>query len=182
MPEYRRLFVPGGTYFFTVVTYKRRPIFNNSLARRLLRVAWLDVSQRYPFSTDAICLLPDHLHCVLTLPPDDFNYPTRLREIKRLFTVAYCSQKDEHFKRNTSRVKRSEATIWQRRYWEHTIRDEKDLDNHINYIHYNPVKHGYVLRVLDWPWSSFHRYTQLGVNEKEWGECVEDDFNLDYGE
>jgi putative transposase len=180
MPEYRRLFVPGGTYFFTVVTYKRQPIFSNSTARHLIRDVWLDVSRRHPFTMDAFCLLPDHLHYVITLPPDDFNYPIRLREIKRLFSRSYHPH--EKIKKSASRIKRSEAAIWQRRYWEHTICDEKDLDNHINYIHYNSVKHGYVLRVSDWPWSSFHLYVKLGVYEKEWGECVEDDFNLDYGE
>ena len=182
MPEYRRSFVAGGTYFFTVVTYKRQLIFNTSLARRLLRAAWLDVSQRFPFSTDAVCLLPDHLHCIITLPPDDFNYPMRLREIKRLFTRTYHSQIEEHFKRNASRVKRSEATIWQRRYWDHTIRDEKDLNNHLDYIHYNPVKHDYVQKLSDWPWSSFHRYVRLGVYEKEWGDNIKDKFELQYGE
>jgi len=162
--------VAGGTYFFTVVTYKRQPVFNNSLARRLLRVAWLDVSQRFPFSTDAVCLLPDHLHCILTLPPDDFNYPIRLREIKRLFTRAYRTEKEGHFKKSVSRIKRSEATIWQRRYWEHTIRDENDLNHHLNYIHYNPVKHEYVQSVSDWPWSSFHPLCWIGCLRKRLGK------------
>jgi putative transposase len=182
MPEYRRLFIAGGTYFFTFVTYKRQPIFNTSLARRLLRAAWLDVSRRFSFSTDAVCLLPDHLHCIITLPFDNFNYPMRLREIKRLLTRAYRSQKEDHFKKSTSRIKRSEATIWQRRYWEHTIRDEDDLYHHLNYIHYNPVKHDYVQKVSDWPWSSFHRFVKLGVYEKEWGEKIEDKFESQYGE
>ena len=106
----------------------------------------------------------------------------RLREIKRLFTRAYHAQKEEHFKRNASRVKRSEATIWQRRYWEHTIRDEKDLNHYLNYIHYNPVKHDYVQKVSDWPWSSFHRYARLGFYEKDWGSDIKDKFESQYGE
>ncbi|RJQ40945.1 MAG: transposase [Anaerolineaceae bacterium] len=182
MSEYRRSFIDGGTYFFTVVTYQRQPILTDSLSRALLRAAWLDVSNRFPFTTEAICLLPDHLHCVLTLPPGDSNYPMRWKEIKRLFTRAYLSHKKEPIERNISHQKREEATIWQRRYWEHSILDEEDFNHHLHYIHYNPVKHGYVQSVSEWTWSSFHRYVKDGFYEKGWGDKIDMDFSSQYGE
>ena len=121
------------------------------------------MSQRHPFSTDAICLLPDHIHCVWTLPEADQNYSTRWKEIKRRFTNGYLDEIGPVEIRNQSREKRGEASIWQRRFWEHTIRDQEDLDRHINYIHYNPVKHGLVQRVRDWQWSSFGTSQQYAL-------------------
>ena len=147
-----------------------------------MQSVWKDVSTRFPFTTDAFCLLPDHLHCILTLPTGDANYPIRIREIKRLFTKAYLSQNKEKYTRDSSHLARNEATIWQRRYWEHTIRDEDDLKHHLNYIHYNPVKHGFVTHVCDWQWSSFHRYVKEGYYEKDWGNNNKLEFNLNYGE
>lgn len=181
MSDYRRSFIEGGTYFFTLVTYQRQPIFADSLSQSLLQSVWVNVKSRFPFTTDALCILPDHLHCILTLPSGDANYPIRLREIKRRFTRAYLSQNKETYARNSSHLARGEATIWQRRYWEHTIQDEDDFKHHLNYIHYNPVKHGYVTRVSDWQWSSFHQYVEKGYYEKEWGEN-DPGFNLNYGE
>jgi len=137
MSEYRRSFIEGGTYFFTLVTYRRQTIFTDSLSYELLQSAWKDVSTRFPLTTDAFCLLPDHLHCIRTLPTGDANYPIRIREIKRLFTKAYLSHYDEKISRNISHQSRKEATIWQRRYWEHTIQNEEDFNHHLNSIHYN---------------------------------------------
>lgn len=146
MPEYRRNRIEGGTYFFTVVTYQRRPILTNSSAREILHYAWLDTKQRFPFETLAICLLPDHLHCIWKMPEGDANYSTRWKEIKGLFTKRYLQEIGPGEERNASRIKRNEAAIWQRRFWEHTIEDEDDLETHVDYIHYNPIKHGFVER------------------------------------
>ena len=183
MPEYRRPRITGGTYFFTVVTFDRLPIFTHAETRKILRLAWKNVCERMPFTMDAVCLLPDHLHCIWTLPEDDSNYSVRWKEIKRRFTRAYLSEIGPGRARSDSRRKRGEAAIWQRRFWEHMIRDEADLNQHVDYIHYNPVKHGLVKRVIDWPWSSFHRYVRSGYYECYWGEALEKDVNgLVYGE
>ncbi len=168
MPEYRRSRVEGGTYFFTVVTYGRIPIFNNSAARKLLHDAWLDTCSRFPFESIAICLLPDHLHCIWRLPEGDADYSKRWRVIKEKFTKKYLREIGPGEERNPSRLLRNEAAIWQRRFWEHTIEDEEDLETHLDYIHYNPVKHGYVESVLNWQWSSFHRYVKAGVYDPDW--------------
>jgi putative transposase len=149
MPEYRRSYIEGGTYFFTVVTYNHWPILTSTEARKLLRSAWIDVCGRFPFATDAVCLLPDHIHCIWTLPDRDINYSVRWKEIKRLFTKSYLEQIGPGDIRSESRVRRGEAAIWQRRFLEHTIRDQTDLNHHLDYIHYNPVKHGLVQTVSD---------------------------------
>ena len=120
-----------------------------------------------------MCLLPEHLHCIWSLPEGDAAYPVRWKEIKRLFTKAYLARVGPGEERNESRLKQGEAAIWQRRYWEHMIRDEDDLRRHEDYIHYNPVKHGLVQQVADWRWSSFHRYVCMGYYEPDWGGTVE---------
>jgi len=132
----------------------------------------MDVRKRFPFTTDAVCLLPEHIHCIWTLPDRDINYSVRWKEIKRLFTKSYLDQIGPGDIRSESRVRRGEAAIWQRRFWEHTIRDQTDLCRHLDYIHYNPVKHELVQTVSDWPWSSFHRYVKMGYYETNWGEAV----------
>jgi len=169
MPEYRRVYIEGGTYFITVVTYNRLPIFNNHRARNLLRNTWNNISQRLPFKTVAYCLLPDHLHTIMTLPDGDANYSMRIREIKRIFTRFYLAENPRQSPRNASRNHKHEAAIWQRRFWEHTILDEEDFNNHIEYIHFNPVKHGLVANVSDWQWSSFYRYVKMGFYDMNWG-------------
>lgn len=177
MPEYRRARIEGGTYFFTVVTYNRLPILTTVEARKLLRSAWVDVRERFPFTIDAVCLLPDHLHCIWVLPEGDANFSVRWKEIKRLFTRGYLDQVGTGEIRSASRLRRGEAAIWQRRFWEHTIRDEEDLNRHRDYIHYNPVKHGLVQRVAAWQWSSFHHYVRMGYYARDWGEAVDEDMN-----
>jgi putative transposase len=169
MPEYRRIYIEGGTYFITLVTYDRQPIFSGSEARVILRNAWSNVSQRFPFITVALCLLPDHIHTLITLPENDSNYSIRIREIKRIFTRFFLAGNYQELFRNASRLHKNEASIWQRRFWEHTIFDEDDFNHHIDYIHYNPVKHGLVKKVSDWQWSSFHRYVKMGYYDKYWG-------------
>jgi putative transposase len=173
MPEYRRVRVEGGTYFFTAITYRRLPILTTPEARKILHSAWEDVQGRYPFTIDAVCLLPDHIHCIWGLPDGDADYSVRWKEIKRLFSRNYIDQVGPGELRNESRVSRGEVAIWQRRFWEHLIRDEEDYSRHRDYIHYNPVKHKLVQRVSDWPWSSFHRYVSMGYYEMGWGEAVE---------
>lgn len=172
MPNYRRNY-EGGTYFFTVVTYHRLPILTTPDARRLLRAAWLAVGAKMPFAIDAVCLLPNHIHCIWTLPENDQDYSMLWQEIKRIFTQRYLCEVGAGEERNLSRQKRGEAAIWQRRFWEHTLRDEQDLSRHIDYIHYNPVKHGLVDQVRDWPWSSFHRYVRMGYYASDWGQAEE---------
>jgi putative transposase len=117
-------------------------------------------------------LLPDHLHCIWTLPENDSDYSLRWREIKRLFTHQYLAEIGQTEKPNLSHQKRNESAVWQRRYCEHTIRNEKDLNNHINYIHFNPVKHGLVSRPRDWEWSNFHRYVKTGIVEEEFSSQI----------
>jgi putative transposase len=151
MPNYRRSREEGSIYFFTVVTYQRLPLFTDTVSRKILHVAWSDTQQRFPFETMAICLLPDHLHCLWRLPEGDANFPIRWKEIKRLFTKGYVKDIGPGEVRNESRQKRHEAAIWQRRFWEHTIFDENDFEFHLDYIHYNPIKHGYVKCAKDWP-------------------------------
>lgn len=168
MPDYHRARVEGGTYFFTVVTYQRKPILTTEPARRLLHDAWMDTTKRFPLETIAVCLLPDHLHCIWTLPEGDADYSVRWKEIKRLFTKGYLAEIGPGGERNASREKRLEAAIWQRRFWEHVICDQEDLEEHLDYIHYNPIKHGYVKYAADWPYSSFNRYVKEGIYEIDW--------------
>jgi len=181
MPDYRRTLVPGGTFFFTVVSYNRLPIFTTESARRILHDAWMDVEKRFSFTTVAICLLPDHIHCIWTLPDGDGRTSIRWKEIKRLFTKRYLEEIGPGSDRNLSRMKRGEAAIWQRRFWEHVIINEVDLNHHLDYIHYNPVKHGLVKKPVDWPWSSFHRYVQKGYYPPDWGTAPESS-KEEYGE
>ena len=157
MSSYRRLFVPGGTYFFTVNLQDRR---SDLLVRHidLLRASWAEVVRRRPFETLAVSILPDHMHMVVTLPEVDTDYPARLRLLKTGFT----RRLPEALK---SRGRKGERNVWQRRYWEHVIRDEADLEAHVNYVHYNPVKHGYVSEIDDWPYSSWRqRKGELGFS------------------
>jgi len=169
MPQYRRAKIPGGTYFFTVVTFDRMKILTEDLSRDILRAAFKHARAHYPFETEAICILPDHLHCIWNLPEQDLDYSSRWRAIKSYFTREYLRSGGSQGLRNTSRMKKGEAAVWQRRYWEHAIRDDEDLSRHLDYIHYNPVKHGLVGTPIDWPWSSFHKYVTLGHYEKGWG-------------
>jgi putative transposase len=163
MPDYRRNWVPGGTYFFTVALLERkRDLLVAEIG--LLREAVRRVKRLYPFEIIAWVVLPDHLHCVLTLPPGDADYATRWRLIKLLFAKGLPKQE----RLSAVRKRRKERGVWHRRYWEHTIRDERDLANHVDYVHWNPMKHGLVLRVADWPYSTFHRFVQRGVYPLDW--------------
>jgi putative transposase len=167
MSDYRRYFVPGGTYFHTLVIRNRAPLFANEKARRLLGSVIRECLQRRPLTVVAFVLLPDHLHCLWTLPSGDSDYSNRWRWIKREFTRGWLGDRKKEQRRSKS--SKRQRGVWQRRFWEHTIRDETDLENHFDYIHYNPVKHGHVERVRDWPWSTFHRHVRAGHYSPNWG-------------
>jgi len=169
MPDYRRWYVRGGTFFFTVVVANRRPILCDESARRFLREAIETIRGNRPIGLVAIVLVPDHFHTVWTLPQGDSGYPTRLRRIKEEFTRSYLAAGGTEAPISASRGERCERGVWQRRYWEHTILDEDDLKRCVDYVHWNPKKHGYVTNVRDWPYSSFHRYVALGEYTQEWG-------------
>ncbi len=164
MRTYTRVRIAGGSYFFTVNLAERRG--NNLLVRYIaeLREAFRQTRREHPFTVDAIVVLPDHLHCVWQLPPDDADFPTRWRLIKARFSR--CIDAGERI--SQSRQRKGERGIWQRRYWEHAIRDEQDYQRHMDYIHFNPVKHGYVQSVKDWPYSSFHRWVKRGFYPGDW--------------
>ena len=161
---YHRADVKGGTYFFTMNLAERR---NTLLVDEidLLRDVINKVKKQHPFKLNAMVVLPDHLHVIWTLPVNDHEYATRWMLIKSGFS----RQIPKHERINKSRQMKGERGIWQRRYWEHLFRDEKDYENHVNYIHYNPVKHGYVKRAADWPYSSIHRYISEGTINQAWG-------------
>jgi putative transposase len=173
MSNYRRWRVQGATYFFTAVTYRRRPILTTDSARAALREALRRVRALQPFEIVAIVLLPDHLHTVWTLPANDSDYSTRWRELKALVTRSLWPHAPSGQPIPSSRRRSGEKLVWQRRFYEHTCRDESDLSRCIDYVHLNPVKHRLVSRVGDWPWSSFHRYVKLGHYESDWGGSPE---------
>jgi putative transposase len=169
MRTYLRYRVAGGTYFFTLVTHQRRPFLTSLLARTSLRDAIRNIRSERPFQMVAIVLLPDHLHCIWELPPGDSDYSTRWRRIKSLFTSAWIAGGGPEGTGSTSRTKKRERAVWQRRFYEHMIRDEEDLTRCADYIHWNPVKHGLVPRVRDYQWSSFHRFVDAGHYDIDWG-------------
>jgi putative transposase len=169
MSDYRRTQVSGGRYFFTLVSFHRQPILISPLARSCLRSALHETRELQPFRMDAICLLPDHLHCIWTLPDGDVDFSGRWNRIKGLFVKRYLAAGGASTMPNASRQRKGETALWQRRFWEHCLRDEADFRHHLDYLHFNPVKHGHVLRPGDWPWSSLRRYIRLGWYDAEWG-------------
>jgi len=182
MSNYRRSNLDGGTYFFTVVTYQRRKILCDENVRSALRNAIQKTRLSYPFDIDAWVLLPDHLHCMWTLPADDSDFSKRWAMIKRSVTKQCATGYHRDELMNQSKLKRKESTIWQRRFWEHQIHNEQDYQQHFDYIHYNPVKHAYVPTVKDWSHSSFHRHVQGGIYSADWGGVIEDIDEDEFGE
>lgn len=172
MSRYRRAHIQGGTYFFTLSTLRRQPVLTLPTVRTALREAIQIARARYPFEILAWVLLPDHLHCIWTLPPDDADFGIRWSLIKRHVTQA-ANLKTTGIAVSQSRLARREGTLWQRRFWEHAIRDEEDLRRHVDYIHWNPVKHGLTQRVSDWPYSTYHRYVREGIYAADWGGFTE---------
>lgn len=168
MPTYVRWREAGATYFFTVVTYHRRRIFTDQAVQRLLRDSLVSVRRRLPFDLLAFVLLPEHLHCIWSMPDGDDDFPTRWRQIKALFTRAYLRAGGSDREVTPQERHQGRRGIWQPRYWEHRIRDEKDYLQHRDYIHLNPVRHGYVERPEEWPWSSFHRHVRVAWLDPHW--------------
>ena len=163
MPNYRRAFVPGGCWFFTVnLLERRKTLLVDHIG--LLRESIAMTRASYPFAIDAIVILPDHLHAVWTLPPGDADFSVRWRLIKSRFAKALPREE----RLSDVRKSRGERGIWQRRFWEHLVKDDADYARHVEYCHINPVKHGLVARVRDWPHSSFHRDVRAGVFPQDW--------------
>jgi putative transposase len=163
MVHYRRNFIPGGTFFFTVTLHDRRSTaLIDHIA--LLRTAFRTTHSERPFVTDAIVILPDHLHAILTLPPGDSDFSDRWRRIKGSFTRSVVATGAP-----ISRNNRGEYSLWQKRFWEHTIRDERDFERCADYVHFNPVKHRLATSPSDWAFSSLHRYVRAGILSPDWG-------------
>jgi putative transposase len=179
MPNYKRARF-GSTYFFTVVTHERRKILCLEPCREILRDVMNQTRDAHPFTTETMVLLPEHLHCIWKLPDGDTNYSMRWGLIKKEFTkrardVVGKMVGTAH--PTASRIKHGEGTMWQRRFWEHQIRDQEDFNAHVEYIHYNPVKHGLVKAPKDWEYSSFSRYVKEGIYDREWGAGGDITFN-----
>ena len=185
MSNYRRVYVQGGTYFFTVVLENRQ---SDLLCQYIneFRQAYAETFSYYPFETIAICILPDHFHWVVQFPENEKNYSKILNNLKRNFSkrlpekykMPHCrvSNPAHHSSINQSKLHKRELGIWQRRFWEHCIRDDLDLERHIFYTYFNPVKHGYAKRVRDWAYSSFHRDVKLGLFPNNWGDFADDEW------
>jgi putative transposase len=182
MPNYRRANTKGGTYFFTVVTYRRRRILCDENVRIALRHAIRRTRTIYPFTIDGWVLLPDHLHCIWTLPPGDADFGVRWAMIKRYVTKQCADTLHREDWMNDSKRRRKESTIWQRRFWEHQIRHDHDYEKHMDYLHYNPVKHRHVLQVKDWPYSTFHRCVHRGIYTEDWAGVIDEQEEGSYGE
>ncbi len=168
MPEYRRV-KDGRTYFFTVITYKRQKFLCLKESREVLEEVIKEIRIANPFVIRAWVLMPDHLHCIWTLPENDVDYSKRWGLIKSRYTKIVGKRLAMKYQSTSSRKSKKEATVWQRRFWEHKIRNEKDYENHCNYIHYNPVKHGLASSPGDWKFSTFHRYVNNGTYLEDWG-------------
>lgn len=168
MPEYRRAWSPGGTFFFTLVTENRAPILCSELARNILRTALQETRRRWPFVIDAFVLLPDHLHTIWTLPPGDTDFSRRWGFLKKEFTKQWLASGGAERDVSMSRSHNRRRGVWQRRFWEHMIRDESDFQGHCDYIHYNPVKHGLAKCPHEWEYSSFHRFVREGIYNGNW--------------
>lgn len=167
MPSYRRFYQPGGTFFFTLVTDGRVPLFSDATARELLRGAITETRESRPFKIDAMVLLPEHLHLLMTLPADDSDYSTRIAHLKARFTHAWLEGHSEQY-RSSYRVRTRRRGVWQPRFWEHLIRDRDDFNNHLDYICYNPVKHGHCQCPHQGEQSTFHRAVEMRLYEADW--------------
>ena len=167
--QYRRAKTPGGTYFFTVVTFRRHKFLCEPDNVELLRTAFRTVKLAHPFTIDAFVLLPEHLHCIWSLPAGDADFSLRWQRIKARFT-RLCRGGGA-----VPAASAHQAAIWQKRFWEHLLRDDRDFERHVDYIHFNPVKHGHTARAVDWLYSSIHQYVRRGVLSPDWAEGGEID-------
>ncbi len=169
MPDYRRLYENGGTYFFTVVAHERRPVFQNEQSVALLRNCFKRVARQHPFIIEALVVLPDHLYTIWKLPEEECDFSTRWNLIKGAFSRHYGEQQGLS---SASRRKKRERTVWQRRFWEHLVRGQNEFNHLCDYIHYNPVKHGLVRSPADWPHSTFRKFVAKGLYPQDWGLTV----------
>ena len=169
MTQYRRIYMPGASWFFTVNLAHKQGNYLLVEQIDLLREAFKYVKKRHPFYMDAVVVMPNHLHCIWTLPEGDADYSLRWRLLKAFFSRGI--PKDEVI--SNSREKRRERGIWQRRFWTHLLTDQEDYNQHFDYIHWNPVKHGWVKKVHEWEYSSFHRAVEDGLYSLEWGHSGE---------
>jgi len=169
MPNYRRAFVPGASFFFTVNVDRRRRLFDDPSAINLLGSALRRCLMRWPCTVNAIVLLPDHLHAIWTQPRGDAEYPKRWGWAKKEFTHWWLQIGGHDHGVSAGRKRQRRRGIWQPRYWEHTLKDEYDFERHFDYIHWNLVKHHHIRCPYEWPYSSFHRYVHLGVYDRKWG-------------
>lgn len=167
MPEYRRVFSKGGTYFFTVVNNQRMPLFADDSKIIYLEKCINIIMREYPFNIDAMVILPDHIHTIWTLPETDDDFSVRWMLIKKRFSTQYSDIIRPPI--TESRMKKREQGIWQRRFWEHLIHDNEDFNIHCDYIHYNPVKHGLVRSPGLWKHSSFNQFFEKGYYQANWG-------------
>jgi putative transposase len=167
MPDYKRILQKGGTYFFTVVTYQRLPVFQSETEVDLFKKCIKATMRKYPFEIEATVILPDHIHAIWTLPDEDGDFSTRWRLIKKRFSLQYLPLLNSPL--TDSRIKKQEQGIWQRRFWEHLIRDDEDFNRHCDYIHYNPVKHGLVESPGLWKHTSYHQFVSKGLYSPDWG-------------
>lgn len=169
MSNYRRCYISGGSYFFTVATERRCGILANDRACDLLRSSIRYCRRTLPFSVDALVILPDHVHTIWTLPSGESDYSKRWGVIKKHFTQNWLATGGVEQSVSLSKQLNRRRGVWQRRFWEHTLRDERDYFQHMDYLHYNPVKHGLTKSVADWPYSSFHYWVKKGLYSTHWG-------------
>ncbi len=168
--RYRRVQLAGGSFFFTLVTHQRIPLFADREGVQLWHHAVAKVQGWMPFEVEAQVVMLDHVHMLWSLPEGDSDYPTRIRLLKSAFTRTWVRTRAVPT-RSASRIDKREQMVWQRRYWEHTIRDDADFQAHLDYIHINPVRHGLAAVARDWPHSMFHEWQELGVYEPWWGSA-----------
>ena len=160
MPNYRRYYLPGHPVFITNVTFDRKKILTEAENLHLLWDTLFAVKARYEFNLNAYVILPDHFHWIITIPGESLNFSKIMLNFKWNYSMNY---------KKLNRQNR-EIHIWQRGFWDHIIRDEKDYRNHLDYIHWNPVKHGYVENPSEWEWSSFLEFCEKDVYLPEWGK------------
>jgi putative transposase len=180
MPNYRRWRQDGGCFFLTVVTYGRAPFLTGELARGFLHDALADVHTHRPWHTEAIVRLPDHWHALWRMPAGDTDYSGRIAQVKKQFTDAWLAAGGQEQEVTPAQAKARRRGVWQRKFWEHTIRDARDFKMHLDYIHANPVKHGLVGSPKDWPWSSFSQWVKAGEYDVDWCGRIDLPGNVEY--
>jgi len=168
MSDYHRAYSPGGTFFFTVVTHDRQAFLCDTDARAHLRAVMQECRRTWPFEIQALVLLPDHLHTIWTLPEGDSDFSRRWGWIKKTFTQRWLACGHPAIKVSETKARRRRRGVWQVRFWEHEIRDERDMKAHFDYIHFNPVRHGLAHCPHAWPYSTFSKWVAQGEYSRDW--------------